>query len=903
MDRKVRKPFAVLTSAALGASLVLAPATPAAWAAGAGTAASAVASVKLSFPDVPENHWARGHIAKLAAAGVITGYATGDFRPNQNVSQQEAIVMVVRMMGLEEEAQASPDAVTGLGEDPFYSKYVKIAADYRYINLLEETIAAQNGTEPWGKRPASREWISKLIVRALGEEPSASSTLPFADADEVSSEMAGFVAKSHELGLVTGIVEKGNTNFKPKDPVTRAQLATILSRADQYIEDDPEVYYSGYVASRSGTTLQLRSASGASRSFTMNTETLVYDGEGNRLSFSALEENALVRVIYAGDQAYYVEVLDESLEMETIRGDLVALDIENMSLVLERSDGTTEAFSLTDNAAVTDSQGLGVPLSSLTEGSELELRRVKGVEEVSALVLLKKAFNDEGTGVLEAVDSEKREITFVDKNGKTVTYPVANDAKLMIKDEEVGILTALQRGDTFEYVIKDSVVVSVKVTVPKYVTVSGAYQGHTDQTITLLVNQTTPDAYLLQDNVEVIIEGLEHASLADLQIGDIIQLRMSGSSEVVDRITVTNRNIQQMRVEIIDLDDEYITVQELNGKRRLFEITNRTQFRLDGTDMPKNMFSTHLKEGRIVTISVTADQLIRVDVMTKVSGVVTSLSQSARTITVKTDEGASLTVPYVQYVGVEIPRTSSSGINSVNIGDRVELNMNVETNTATWIRVERSFVYTLQSVNASTRTLTLKDYQGLSTSLSLGSNVTIYNRNGMKTEINTLKTGQPLIVNYLGSTVIEVKEAAATRGVVSTLDISGERLAITDYNKNVKNIDLSKGITIQDGTVLSASLDALRLNDRVQLVTDAQGKPYLTVADVEIRKFSAYDAKENKIRVKVAKLGDQREFELDPNVHVQTSTGGLLTLSRLRNNDEITMYILNGKVIEIVRNS
>jgi|GEM_PF-2656316 len=902
MKSKVRKPFIALTSAALGATLVLSPGTISVLAAETQTTVSANPTIKLSFPDVPENHWAKGHVAKLAAAKVITGYQDGSFQPNKAVSQQEAIVMVVRIMGLEDEVQTAVDAVTGLGEDRFFSKYVKIAADYRFINLLDETIAAQQGTEPWGQRPATREWIAKLIVNALGETPNTAAALQFSDAAQISEKMAGYVSKSAELGLVNGIVENGKTFFKPAEAVTRAQLVTILSRADQYIEDDDSLYFSGYIMSRSASSLQLRAADGTVKDFTLSSESLVYNENGERLSLNSLTERTGVRVLFNGNQAYYIEVSDDVLQLETIEGELAALDIENMTLVLRLANGTVQPFNLASNAAVTNAQGSGLSLSQLTEGSEIKLQRLEGTEEVTKLMVTELAYNAEGMATVISANIAERTITFTDASGKIVTYPLTANAVLSIKDQPITSLSGIQEGDTFEYVIRDSKVTELNVTVPKYVTVTGSYQGTAGKTITVLKDQKTPAAYLLSDNVKVIIAGMENTKLTDLQTGDIIQLRMSGSSEVVDQITVSNRNVENLRsVQIDNLDKDYLTVRDENGKPRLFLITDRTQFRFDGAEMPREWFDSYLAEGRKVNLSVSSDQLLRLDVVTKLNGTVTALNTTGRTITIRTTENEEMTIPYALYISVELPRTTSASIADVAVGDRVQLTFSIDNGSATGIKVERSYVYTLSSIGTDKRTLSAKDYKGVNVSVSTDTNTKVTNAQGKSITVSELPIGKPIIVNYLGRNVESVQEASVVRAVVSRLDIIGQKLSVKDFNGNEREIDLSKGITVQANGTVTESIAALKLNDRLEVVTDAQGRSYVTAASVEIRKFSSYSAADQSMNLKISKVGDQRAFKLDENVYVHTAGGELLTMSRLKEDDEVTFYTVNGKVIEIIR--
>ncbi len=63
------------------------------------TAAQSTAASAL-FKDVKSGYWAEKHIYKLASQSILLGN-NGLFRPNDNVTQQEAVTMAIRFAGLE----------------------------------------------------------------------------------------------------------------------------------------------------------------------------------------------------------------------------------------------------------------------------------------------------------------------------------------------------------------------------------------------------------------------------------------------------------------------------------------------------------------------------------------------------------------------------------------------------------------------------------------------------------------------------------------------------------------------------------------------------------------------------------------------------------------------------------
>lgn len=56
------------------------------------------------FSDVSKDYWANGYIDKVAGFGIINGYGDGSFRPDGNVTCQQAVAMIIRAIGAEDEA-------------------------------------------------------------------------------------------------------------------------------------------------------------------------------------------------------------------------------------------------------------------------------------------------------------------------------------------------------------------------------------------------------------------------------------------------------------------------------------------------------------------------------------------------------------------------------------------------------------------------------------------------------------------------------------------------------------------------------------------------------------------------------------------------------------------------------
>lgn len=62
-------------------------------------------TVSNRFSDVKADYWANTSISKAAELGIIGGYGDGTFRPDNTVTYEQAVAMVIRAVGGEEVAK------------------------------------------------------------------------------------------------------------------------------------------------------------------------------------------------------------------------------------------------------------------------------------------------------------------------------------------------------------------------------------------------------------------------------------------------------------------------------------------------------------------------------------------------------------------------------------------------------------------------------------------------------------------------------------------------------------------------------------------------------------------------------------------------------------------------------
>ncbi len=112
-------------------------------------AKSTAGQVATKFDDVTADHWASGYVAYAAGLGIINGYSDTAFGPEDNVTYEQAIKLIVAALGY-----------TYMAEDQggYPAGYMMVAADLKLTNKVTITDSTA---------PAKRSDIAMLAYNAL----------------------------------------------------------------------------------------------------------------------------------------------------------------------------------------------------------------------------------------------------------------------------------------------------------------------------------------------------------------------------------------------------------------------------------------------------------------------------------------------------------------------------------------------------------------------------------------------------------------------------------------------------------------------------------------------------------------------------------------------------------------
>ena len=183
------------------------------------------------YPDTKDN-WARDAIQAMTQAGYLSGYADNTFKPSAQITREQAAAIYGKVLQHNLNEQELADIVTKESA----TSYSDVEAD-RWSNSAIKLVSAagvMQGTSKTAFTPSKTMNREEFVASAASLAKKLNITTPvktekvrFKDEDSISLDYVADINYMAERGIVaSGATE----NFNPKQPVTRAQAATILNR-------------------------------------------------------------------------------------------------------------------------------------------------------------------------------------------------------------------------------------------------------------------------------------------------------------------------------------------------------------------------------------------------------------------------------------------------------------------------------------------------------------------------------------------------------------------------------------------------------------------------------------------------------------------------------------------------
>ena len=548
----------------------------------------------LVFSDI-SNHWAKSYIERVEKNGLVSGYEDGTFKPDNNVNVLESLIMLSRLYTIDkdikeeiiDEYKPSLRTMQNVLYNEWSLDYLALAIELGIVSeqAVKDMFANKNIFQD-----AKREEVAVLLARALGLEDEAKSlktyVLPFKDNAEISASARPYIYLMYEKKLMVG---DNQMNINPGDEITRAEIATLLIKAFDYIDDnnifpdldkyEPTTKVSGMITEvqikRTDSYIYVKNDREVESKVNVNDDTkIIINGRTRELS--DLKKDMLVDC-RINEEGLALEIEADSTK-DVVRGTILYVAyVEPASITIYDEDDDRLTFEIEGDVDV------------YHDGKITELRRLEKKDEVTLLLDDDEVYRINSVSRIKHFDGE---ITAIDYN-----YPIKVTMKTDEGVSKTFIFTStvdVTRNDddsSFDQVrVGDEVTITTEYddmiainTVAKEAEASGVIKEISigaQSKIKIADEDGAIKQYSVSSNVKITV-GTKNVSIYDLRIGYTAHINTSGDEIVSMEVSeLDTAKSFTGKIIFINEDDRLIMMQSVTGTGKTeliyLSVTNRT---------------------------------------------------------------------------------------------------------------------------------------------------------------------------------------------------------------------------------------------------------------------------------------------------------------------------------------
>lgn len=175
------------------------------------------------FDDV--SGWSKEYVEALYNRGIISGRGERAFAPDENVTREEFVKLIVETAGM---TRAWTDEFDDVAADAWYAGYIGAASKNGIVNGVGD------GWFGIGEN-ITRQDMAKLLYGVLLHEGFVSegmnAELEYTDSEDIAPYAREAVGVLSSLGIISG---DENGSFRPTDNATRAQAAKLIYKLFEF---------------------------------------------------------------------------------------------------------------------------------------------------------------------------------------------------------------------------------------------------------------------------------------------------------------------------------------------------------------------------------------------------------------------------------------------------------------------------------------------------------------------------------------------------------------------------------------------------------------------------------------------------------------------------------------------
>jgi len=573
-----------------------------------------VAAAKTTFPDVENDEsvaWAKKYINEMAELGYIKGYEDGTFKPNQTISKTEALILISRMVGVNDNrfADSVKYAVDEFEPvlDGYNTKYPEEISFLLYTGILhpddlDDYISNTNKNEPLKRYEAAI-----LLTKLMGAEAEVTSnlyvSLPYADTMEIPSSARVYVEYVREEGIMQGMGnnEEGKPEFWPNYGVTRSQMAKILSTLIDVLDVSVENGVITQIDPSFDETITV-SLDGETKTYPL-TERTEYKINGESVEAEDLCPGMSVNLTHiAGDLAMIENytVIEDTVLYGLVSGTRTTDGTRSITIADANDKSIIETFVLSEDAKI--KVGGAVDLfSKIKKNNYVSLKIESGL--VTAVEVIDK--NSTVSGTLEKIDvtGEYTVLTVQNSSGESKDYEISADGVTVSRNSLDSNLAELMEGDSISLKLTYGKITKI-VASSKNQEIIGKISSitHTTKGTTLEIetgNKT--NSYKVNKSVSVLINSTDEGTVFDLRPGTDVSVKIE-SSEITSIKAAGTVEKSQLTGTIVSINTTYGLI-IINEDGTDYNVFCNSNTKIIDSVTAKSILLKNVEKGRTATVT------------------------------------------------------------------------------------------------------------------------------------------------------------------------------------------------------------------------------------------------------------------------------------------------------------
>ncbi len=515
---------------------------------------STVSVAAASFSDVandPTVAWAVPYINEMSEKGYIKGYEDGTFKPNNTISKTEALILLSRMIGVNDASFA--DSVE-LAVDEYAAVLSKYSTNYAkevsfllYAGILDadelDTYISSANKNSALKRYEAAILLTKLLGAEEEVQTNAFVSSSYADTVEIPDSARAYVEYVKEQGIMQGMGnnDAGAPIFSPNTSVTRSQMAKMLCCLIDIIDLSTEV---GTIVAADSFNDTITATINGNDIVNTVTKATKYKINGSDVALADLKKGMHIKITHIAGKVALIEnqvTIEDTVLYGIVASTRDSAGTQTITIADANNTSDKETYTLSNNAKIRVYGA--IDLFSKIKSNDYVSVTIKD-DLVVELEVIEKTSSVYGSLVSIDGSGTYTILSVKDTNGKIDDYEVSADDILVSRNNLDASLSDLMAGDS----------ISLRMTYGKVTRIQASSQKKTNagsiNFITHSVNGTTlgitigneVKEYRVNKSVKVIIDSSENATIYDLRPGTDIEINLE--SQEITRIEAASQVVK-----------------------------------------------------------------------------------------------------------------------------------------------------------------------------------------------------------------------------------------------------------------------------------------------------------------------------------------------------------------------